>query len=212
MNFCVAAAGLAFGLTAVLAAPQAFASQGPPIRAVLDLRIDYFAGGLSGPPIFPESSLTGAVQFYVADPLNIANVTPFLMNGPPIDIATVGIGEHFTTRFINGPPIDMERFAFSFSGFAAGFAAQAFALDADVPLEMSGPPILPVGAFSVQGPPIRTSGRIFAYDAPVQVGVWTATLSEEGVPEPAAWTMMLMGFGGLGAVLRRRLGQVPLTA
>ena len=28
-----------------------------------------------------------------------------------------------------------------------------------------------------------------------------------GVPEPAAWAMMLVGFGGLGAVLRRRRAQ-----
>ena len=27
-----------------------------------------------------------------------------------------------------------------------------------------------------------------------------------GVPEPATWAMMLMGFGGLGALLRRRRG------
>ena len=31
-----------------------------------------------------------------------------------------------------------------------------------------------------------------------------------GVPEPASWALMLLGFGGLGAVLRRRL--VPRTA
>ncbi len=29
-----------------------------------------------------------------------------------------------------------------------------------------------------------------------------------GVPEPAAWALMLMGFGGLGAVLRRRRGLI----
>ena len=29
-----------------------------------------------------------------------------------------------------------------------------------------------------------------------------------GVPEPATWTMMLAGFGGLGAAMRRRRGQV----
>lgn len=33
-----------------------------------------------------------------------------------------------------------------------------------------------------------------------------------GVPEPATWAMMLMGFGGLGAMLRRRRGPVALTA
>lgn len=30
------------------------------------------------------------------------------------------------------------------------------------------------------------------------------------VPEPAAWSLMLLGFGGLGALLRRRRGQVAL--
>lgn len=29
-----------------------------------------------------------------------------------------------------------------------------------------------------------------------------------GVPEPAAWAMMLIGFGGLGTVLRRRRAAV----
>ncbi|WP_372785271.1 PEPxxWA-CTERM sorting domain-containing protein [Phenylobacterium sp.] len=33
-----------------------------------------------------------------------------------------------------------------------------------------------------------------------------------GVPEPATWAMMVVGFGGLGAVLRRRRGQVSLPA
>ncbi len=33
-----------------------------------------------------------------------------------------------------------------------------------------------------------------------------------GVPEPGTWAMMLFGFGGLGAVLRRRRGQVAPVA
>ena len=34
---------------------------------------------------------------------------------------------------------------------------------------------------------------------------WTATFtSDGGVPEPATWAMMLTGFGGLGALMRRR--------
>jgi hypothetical protein len=32
-----------------------------------------------------------------------------------------------------------------------------------------------------------------------------------GVPEPAAWTLMLVGFGGLGAMLRRRRAATGLT-
>jgi len=34
----------------------------------------------------------------------------------------------------------------------------------------------------------------------------------EAVPEPAAWAMMLMGFGGLGALLRNRRSRVALAA
>jgi hypothetical protein len=33
-----------------------------------------------------------------------------------------------------------------------------------------------------------------------------------GVPEPATWAMMLVGFGGLGATLRRRRAQMALAA
>jgi len=33
-----------------------------------------------------------------------------------------------------------------------------------------------------------------------------------GVPEPAAWAMMLIGFGGLGAVLRRQRARLSLAA
>jgi hypothetical protein len=37
-----------------------------------------------------------------------------------------------------------------------------------------------------------------------QVGNSPLNQPPPGVPEPAAWAMMLLGFGGLGAVLRRR--------
>ena len=38
------------------------------------------------------------------------------------------------------------------------------------------------------------------------------TASGGAVPEPASWAMMLVGFGGLGAVLRRRRATVALAA
>ena len=40
----------------------------------------------------------------------------------------------------------------------------------------------------------------------------SADASTGAVPEPAAWAMMLVGFGGLGMVLRRRRDQVALAA
>ena len=40
-----------------------------------------------------------------------------------------------------------------------------------------------------------------------------ATVSfQSGVPEPASWAMMLVGFGGLGAVLRRRRSHAAFAA
>ena len=38
------------------------------------------------------------------------------------------------------------------------------------------------------------------------------TQAAAGVPEPASWALMLMGFGGLGAVLRRGCRQAALVA
>lgn len=55
------------------------------------------------------------------------------------------------------------------------------------------------GTYSDVGFPVGTPGA--GNGAPA-----TLTVSDGagGVPEPAAWTMMLLGFGGLGAALRRR--------
>lgn len=203
-----AIAGLALCIAAGFGAPPAFAAP----QLILDLQIDYFAGSINGPPIFPESSLTGSVRFYSAGlPSPFTDFNPFLQIGPPIDIGVMGIGQHFSTRFIPGNPNDISRLGFSFGGAAAGFAADAFDFPADIPpaapetapiltVLQTGPPI----DVLVNGPPIRTSGAIFAYDAPVQVGTWSASVSAVDVPEPATWAMLLTGFGGLGAVLRSR--------
>lgn len=42
-------------------------------------------------------------------------------------------------------------------------------------------------------------------------GSWTPASGVAAVPEPATWTMVLLGFGGLGAALRRRRAKVALT-
>ena len=211
-------AGLAFGLAAALAGPPAFAASAPSAHYVVDLSVDYFAGSITGPPIFPESSLSGAVQFYTAGLASpFFDVAPFLQVGPPIDIGDVAIGQHFSTRFIPGNPIDISRLGFSFGGEAAGFQAFAFDFPADIPgsvpvttpiltVLQAGPPI----DVLAQGPPIRTAGAIFAYDAPVQVGTWSASVSAVAAPEPATWALLLLGFGAAGAALRR--ARRPLAA
>jgi hypothetical protein len=40
--------------------------------------------------------------------------------------------------------------------------------------------------------------------ATLNSGSFTITYSYNAVPEPAAWTLMILGFGGAGAMLRRR--------
>jgi hypothetical protein len=39
-----------------------------------------------------------------------------------------------------------------------------------------------------------------------------APVLQGGVPEPASWSLMILGFGGLGALLRHRRSQVALAA
>ena len=52
------------------------------------------------------------------------------------------------------------------------------------------------GATVVDEVRFTSTGNSFEFDG------LAATLA--GVPEPATWTMMIMGFGGIGALLRRR--------
>ena len=217
MTFRSAMAPVALGLATIFSAQLAFADPAPPpppaAHYVVDLKIDYFAGSIAGPPIFPASTLGGTVQFYSAGlPSPFTDFNPFLQSGPPIDIGRLEIGQEFSTRFIPGNPINISRLGFSFGGVAADFPAFAFNFPSDIPLSIPdtnpiltvlqvGPPI----DVLVNGPPIRTAGAIFAYDAPVQVGTWSVSVSAAlDTPEPATWAMMVLGFGGIGAALRRR--------
>ena len=51
----------------------------------------------------------------------------------------------------------------------------------------------------------------YAVDGVLATGL-SGTLPLNGVPEPTTWAMLLLGFGGLGAVMRsrRRLASVPV--
>jgi|GEM_PF-1858957 len=66
----------------------------------------------------------------------------------------------------------------------------------NVVMAASGP--LPVVA---GGPQVLT---VFGTGGPQAVFSGTATFETAAVPEPSAWALMILGFGGTGALLRRR--------
>ena len=58
---------------------------------------------------------------------------------------------------------------------------------------------------------VPTSGQPFGSLTGISATV-DFTAATAAVPEPAGWAMMLVGFGGLGAMVRRHRGKVALTA
>lgn len=61
--------------------------------------------------------------------------------------------------------------------------------------------------------PDANNGTLFLayYEQEYRLGI-TGGVIGGGVPEPATWAMMLVGFGGVGAMMRRRSRSAPATA
>jgi len=67
--------------------------------------------------------------------------------------------------------------------------------------------------FSATGAPITLgyytangTGHASATTTISGIDNWSATINPAAVPEPATWAMLLLGFGSMGAILRRRRG------
>jgi len=59
------------------------------------------------------------------------------------------------------------------------------------------------GKFTVTGPNITTLA--FTFDPAIATGKqFRVDLPSDAIPEPATWAMMIVGFGGIGAMMRRR--------
>ena len=55
----------------------------------------------------------------------------------------------------------------------------------------------------------NSSGAPANIDGPYEMAVQVAGVPE---PEPSAWALMLIGFGGLGAAMRARRGRMAASA
>jgi hypothetical protein len=63
--------------------------------------------------------------------------------------------------------------------------------------EQTGPPIIPLPIFDIQGPSIRVSGLIVGFDDPEVVGTWDITI-QAATPLPGALAMFSGGLGVIG--------------
>jgi hypothetical protein len=130
------------------------------------------------------------------------NTASFTLNSSPTPDAT-GTG-FFTVQNVpgtyNGTGVTFGQLTFFASGVASGgFFASGTALNLEGPQLFTGTvtsPTFSLGTFTLD-------------DGNLTHPTYTLSITNGPVPEPATWAMMLLGFAGVGVVLRRRkAGQV----
>ena len=189
-----AAAALAFTGVAVSATPtQLLTFEG--LTTSTDVAVPNGYGGLAW------------INFDLADPLNYNYPVPGLFNAvvsptyvaystqSPSAIVSTGGGVHFQDAYLTGLLSDMT------SVEILGIRGNSLIFDQTVALDTGGPTFVTFGSskyvdgllFFGTTPDGQTPG-LFAID----------DLRTNAVPEPAAWGLMLTGFGVLGMATRRR--------
>ena len=147
----------------------------------------------TGPIFTAFNAKTSYGTSHVTNPTTGSPVAGFTTTGA--SLGGSGIAYSFAHPITLGASFDLSLglFAASYPGAFTGVANNDFFSTARISsialLDAAGHPI----DFSIKG----ASGTV--YDA---TGAHLPTAV--GVPEPGTWAMMLLGFGGLGAVLRRR--------
>ena len=169
-------------MVALAAAAIAALSIGGPALATQTFDYSFTASGMAG----PAPTVTGTFQLSY-DPTE--TVFPYALVDLDVQIADALYTEHNSWLTVFGTP--------PASGNLTGLAN-----DGDFSLSWtfgSGPGEINLTAFSYDSFPNNTFPQ--TGEASAQLGTLTI---DTGVPEPAAWAMMLVGFGAIGAAARRR--------
>jgi hypothetical protein len=136
----------------------------------------------------------------------------------PTKVTYMKLGDELETLGVTIRPVPCDHgalFIFGFGNLADGadykfnifYGAADNERNALLLLGAVGPELYDLGQSNSGG--VRQPGMptyIFAFN-----GVGGSIVVPPGVPEPATWAMMLLGFGGLGAALRQRRRQAVLA-
>lgn len=161
-------------------------------------------------PSAAQATLVGdtvlATELYPDTSSSLGSTGPFVILPGGTDFGTVG--QSAVDVIVAGTTITFDAL-FAYTPLVATF--DGFDIeDLDLSTTITGVSLtsgfLPAGnlSFGAHDVLINLSGVPLDPDKPIVLSVTSADTAPPGVPEPAAWAMLLMGFGGLGAALRAR--------
>lgn len=185
-----------------------------PPNIFIDLTITYNSSQPLPPPILPGDKLSGIALFFNQTfapdqtPINqieaVDSITP-LAFGHSVNAHLTPTDPCFATTACT--------FNFTFGGNTGNFPTLAFGPNDIVPTDGSIPLPPPIridlsSLLQPSPPPIKMSGPLIAFDAPVPVGQWDLDIGVASVPGPAVGAGLpglLAGFGAMLAWYRRRV-------
>lgn len=190
-----------------------FASGANAANYTLDLTGDF--GGLI------TNSFVSGGTLYETGVLALSGFTPFILqNGDTVDVTVAITGGPFSL------PLRQQMFlGLNFDDVFTG--AQPLGAVATGTFAFDGGPLVGVGCgnctsliYGQDNTPLSftqlAATGAFTLDEDYAVNFVSVSYQVSGpsgaVPEPAAWAMMIMGFGGVGAIVRRRRQTIPLAA
>jgi hypothetical protein len=158
--------------------------------------------------------LAQGVQFNGAGGSNTHNSLAFDLVGSPTVTYKGLTGEPFANSgaMSNASPFGPFGYSLDFTGKngnPTGVTTLSFEIYSAAASALH--PLL-LGSTDYNGTPLYFSADIYANGQTGNVAATGVPTTGGGVPEPASWAMMLVGFGGLGAVLRAQRRRQGLAA